>query len=180
MDFLHRHLAGLVARERVRVEHVRQMLQALLWPKFGYRKSMNFACITGIIGAILIGMVAIATFQVFLFFIAFSGLSYCMMMRQQLADMPDDDPDETDYSAAYEIEPGRKRSKLSRWSIRRAARRAQKLATEERREQQHIDAILAKVSAHGMGSLTWSEKRALKKATEHQRQRDLEMSRRQS
>jgi hypothetical protein len=125
-------------------------------------------------------MVAIATWNIFLFFIAYSGFATCMMMRQRLAEMPEDDLDETDYSAAYEIEPGRKRSKLSRWSIRRAARRAQKLAMEERREQQHIDAILAKVSAHGMGSLTWMEKRALKKATEHQRQRDLEMSRRRS
>jgi len=51
---------------------------------------------------------------------------------------------------------------------------------EARREQAHIDAILAKVSAHGMQSLTWLEKRALKKATEHQRQRDLESSRRSS
>jgi membrane associated rhomboid family serine protease len=43
----------------------------------------------------------------------------------------------------------------------------------EQREQADIDAILAKVSAHGMQSLTWFEKRALRKATENQRARDL-------
>ena len=40
-----------------------------------------------------------------------------------------------------------------------------------------IDQILAKVSANGMASLTWSERRALRKATEHRRKRDLELSR---
>ena len=44
-------------------------------------------------------------------------------------------------------------------------------------ERERIDRILAKVSAHGMHSLTWFERRALKKATEHQRQRVEELSR---
>jgi hypothetical protein len=153
-----------------------QMLQSLLWPKFGYGKSMRFSTVTGIIGAAVIGMIALATFNVFLFFIAFSGFTTCMSMRRQLADMPIDDFDQTDYSAAYE-NPGARR-KHSRWAIRRAAKRAQKLAADEHREQIRIDAILAKVSAQGMHSLTWSEKRILKKATEHQRERDLETSRR--
>lgn len=43
----------------------------------------------------------------------------------------------------------------------------------EQHEQAGIDAILAKVSAHGMQSLSWFEKRTLRKATEHQRARDL-------
>jgi membrane associated rhomboid family serine protease len=37
-------------------------------------------------------------------------------------------------------------------------------------EQRRIDQILAKVSASGMHSLNWTEKRALRKATERQRQ----------
>jgi hypothetical protein len=44
-------------------------------------------------------------------------------------------------------------------------------------ERARIDQILAKVSAEGMHSLTWFERRALKKATQHQRQRDLAMGR---
>ena len=38
--------------------------------------------------------------------------------------------------------------------------------------QASIDAILAKVSAQGMNSLTWLEKRTLKRATERQRKAD--------
>ena len=62
-------------------------------------------------------------------------------------------------------------------SARRAAKKEQRLAKEELAERVRIDAILAKVSAHGMQSLTWIEKRALHKATEHQRKRDLELGR---
>ncbi|HVT90436.1 MAG TPA: rhomboid family intramembrane serine protease [Tepidisphaeraceae bacterium] len=58
----------------------------------------------------------------------------------------------------------------SRW----AAKRAMKLARAEREERELIDRILAKVSAQGMHSLNWLERRALRKATEHQRQRDSE------
>ena len=47
----------------------------------------------------------------------------------------------------------------------------------ERDEQADIDAILAKVSAKGMQSLSWRERRTLKQATERQRQRDLELAR---
>jgi hypothetical protein len=58
------------------------------------------------------------------------------------------------------------------------ARRQQKQQALERAEQQQIDAILAKVSAKGMNSLTWLEKRTLRRATERQRQRDLARARR--
>jgi hypothetical protein len=50
---------------------------------------------------------------------------------------------------------------------------AKKRAAAEQHEQAQIDAILAKVKEKGLHSLSWWEKRALKKATERQRQRDL-------
>jgi membrane associated rhomboid family serine protease len=60
--------------------------------------------------------------------------------------------------------------KLSRKYERR--RRLRELEYE-REEQERVDAILAKVSQHGMHSLTWLEKRTLRKATEHQREREM-------
>jgi Zn-dependent protease len=149
-----------------------QMLQALLWPKFGYYKSMNFACITGIIGAVILAAVGLATRSLWVMFIAISGFYTCLQMRRALrAAGPEEFADTTDYSAAYEQPERRKRP--SRW----AAKRALKLAHAERRERIMVDQILAKVSAHGMHSLTWMERRALKRATEQQRRRDAEMSR---
>src|SRR4029450_12266161 len=47
----------------------------------------------------------------------------------------------------------RKQSRFSKWKAARAKRRAESEAAAERSEQVQIDAILAKVSAHGMQSL---------------------------
>jgi Zn-dependent protease len=150
-----------------------QMLQAILWPHIGYFKSMNLSCIVGMIGAALGGMVALATLNIGLAILAAFGFLYCLNLRRALlAAGPEEQNDLTDYSAAYEPDaPARRRDS------RRAQRRAAKLAKQEATEQQRIDQILAKVSAHGMHSLSWWEKRTLKQATERQRHRDLERSR---
>jgi Zn-dependent protease len=149
-----------------------QMVQAILWPWVGYYKSMIFACVTGMVGAVLVFAVGLARIDLFLMVLAMMGFYYCMQLRRQLiANGPEEFADTTDYSAAYEQPERRKRP--SRW----AAKRALKLAHAERRERIMVDQILAKVSAHGMHSLTWMERRALKRATEQQRRRDAEMSR---
>jgi membrane associated rhomboid family serine protease len=57
-------------------------------------------------------------------------------------------------------------------------RRRQREVTGERDEQEAIDRILAKVHNQGMNSLSWSERRTLKRATERQRQADLARARR--
>jgi hypothetical protein len=48
----------------------------------------------------------------------------------------------------------------------------------EQREQEQIDRILEKVHVSGMNSLSWAERRTLKKATDRQRQRDNARARR--
>jgi membrane associated rhomboid family serine protease len=64
-------------------------------------------------------------------------------------------------------------------STRRYERsRVRRRVEQDRAEQEMVDHILEKVSVHGMNSLTRGERKALKKATEHQRERDLEASRR--
>ncbi|HTL30694.1 MAG TPA: site-2 protease family protein [Tepidisphaeraceae bacterium] len=160
-----------------------QLLQSILWPWMGYHKSMMLTLNIGLVGSVLMFMVGIATFGsigggLLLMLIAGSCFLNCLQMRWMMqAAGPEDEGDGIDYSAAYEIDPARKAKKkpLARWSVKRAAKKAQRVAKEEQNERAHIDAILAKVSAHGMQSLTWLEKRALHKATEHQRQRDMEL-----
>jgi membrane associated rhomboid family serine protease len=56
-------------------------------------------------------------------------------------------------------------------------RRVQRLVEADRVERERVDTILQKVSASGMNSLTYGERRTLKKATEHQRKRDAELAR---
>ena len=152
-----------------------QMLQAVLWPKFGYYKSMMFACITGMIAAVIAAMLGLATGQLLLMILAIMGFLTCLNMRRQLqaAGPWAFDENEGLYAAAYQPVT----TKPTRAS-KSAARRAEKERAAERAEQEKIDAILAKVSAHGMNSLNWWEKRTLHNATERQRKRDLARGRR--
>jgi Zn-dependent protease len=147
-----------------------QMLQAILWPKMGYYRSMMLSCQIGMGGAVVVGLYGIVGGHLVLAVLAVMGFMTCLNLRRQLQAagpfMAAEDEDTTDYSAAYE-QPARPKPP-SRTAVRRAA----KVAEAERAEQQEIDQILAKVSATGMHSLTWGEKRALKRATENQRKRD--------
>ena len=153
-----------------------QILQALLWPKFGYYRSMNFACVTGMIGAGFLFAWGLVGGSLLLLLIAVFGFITCLNIRRQLqaegpwAFQEEDGADFTASLYAKDLDTP-KRKHLSK----RVLRRAQKREAAEAAEQAHVDAILAKVSAHGMHSLTWFERRALKRATERQRKRDVEL-----
>ena len=86
------------------------------------------------------------------------------MTRQQ-----SEEDDEVEFATAYEKPVIPRRRKINR----RAIRRARKAAMELRVEQERLDAILAKVSKFGLVSLTWKERRILKKATERRRRAEL-------
>lgn len=152
-----------------------RMVQSILWMFTGYYRSMMISCTVGIFGAAAAGVYALAFGRIGLFVLAGFGAYYCYQLRRSLQYAgPGEMADQTDYSAAYDINAGRPKMK-SRRAIHKAAQRAKKLQQQEEAERERIDAILAKVSAHGMNSLNWFEKRALRKATEHQRQRDQEL-----
>jgi stage IV sporulation protein FB len=155
-----------------------QMLQSILWPIIGYFKSMHFACVTGMVGAVALVIFGLYhQFNTLLVCTGIIGFLYCRSRLGQLKEMGAEEyaleNEGIDYSASLRPDvPVRKRRRANRWAIRRLRRQAQREAAE----QQLIDTILAKVSAHGMHSLTWSERRALKRATERQRRRELEPS----
>jgi Zn-dependent protease len=157
-----------------------RILQAILWAKLRYYRATLVTCVVGMIGSVLMAMYGIAVFSsgfgLILIFIGASCFMYCYQLRAQLkaAGPWEFDDDGIDYSAAtWQPEsPARKHKKLSR----RAKRRLRKQAEREENEQSRIDMILAKVSAKGMQSLTWGERRALRKATERQRRQEIEVS----
>lgn len=60
-------------------------------------------------------------------------------------------------------------------SPRRSAGRWQRRQQQIAREQEQVDRILAKVHEKGINSLNWLERRTLRKATEHQRQRERQV-----
>lgn len=146
-----------------------RLLQSALWKPLGYYKSMLYSVTIGIGGAALMFIWGLITVQLLLAFVGVSCFLTCLNLRQQLlAGGPWAFQDEdTDYSAAQ-------------WNPKASAaeddaetRRAQKRAAQEEAEQRKIDAILEKVHQKGMHSLNFLERRALKQATERQRQRTL-------
>jgi hypothetical protein len=137
------------------------LLQSLLWPFLGAAGALNVTCIIGMVLAV--PMFALALKAGSLFGLIFWGLlfSSSYTARTQMATAGEEEYATSFYSGTGP--EGRVRS--GRWTQRKNAR----AQANRRKLEQKIDAILAKVSAHGMHSLTWSEKRTLKKGSERLR-----------
>lgn len=150
-----------------------QLLQTILWKPLGYYKSMLVAVTIGIGGAILLALWGFSIGSALTVIVAINCLLTSVPLRAQLkaAGPWAFQEEETDYSAAQwrpeKVNPGAAKKAA------KAAALAEQEAADERAEQAKIDKILAKVSAQGMHSLNFMEKRTLKTATEKQRQREL-------
>ncbi len=151
-----------------------QMLRAALWGKFGYYRASKFASITGMIFAGLLALWSLVSGSFLSLMIAIIAFMTCLNLFRQLRAAGPwgfSEMDEPNWGGGVAVGKTRKRHTTSR-----VMRRARKLEEEAVVEQQHIDIILAKVSAKGMQSLTWFERRALHKATQRQRDRDHELT----
>ncbi|MGA3066749.1 MAG: site-2 protease family protein [Tepidisphaeraceae bacterium] len=152
-----------------------QMLQAILWPIVGHARSMVIAVTTGLFGSGAMALFGLISLNIN--FIILGGCLFYICYQQRLALRESAGDDWSDGSEFSESLFGRKEPGKPRRGNRRAIKRARKIARQEAAERHKIDAILAKVSANGMHSLNWFERRALRKATERQRRHSIEMSR---
>ncbi len=142
-----------------------RIAQACLWSRLGYAASMRLAVRLGYVGAIALGAMGLVMGNFMLVFIALFGGVTCYVTHRQLAftqEMMGFAPDE--YAENLYDAPARERQSSPR-RRRRAARRAALL----RQESNRVDAVLKKIAESGMRSLTWAEKRLLKKATKSKR-----------
>jgi hypothetical protein len=148
--------------------------QSILWPKLGQWKAVRVVCLAGMILAVpffMLSLVTLNPFGMIMFALIFAD---CYRRRQALAMagpgvMDEDEGPSYNYMDTPTSHSSGKKSLRRRWfgnSLRKKAR-------AEQAEQAKIDAILAKVKEKGLHSLTWWEKRTLRKATERQRQQDL-------
>jgi Zn-dependent protease len=142
--------------------------QSILWPKFGVWKATLITCMAGMILSVPFFGLALFGWDFLGMAVWFLIFADCFQRRRMLtAAGPSAMEEEVTYNYMDTADPRRKRGK-KRW-----AAAARKRARAEQAEQARIDAILDKVKERGLHSLTWGEKRALKKATERQRERDL-------
>lgn len=144
--------------------------QSILWPFLGQRKSGMVTCIAGMVLAVPLFLLMLYGFNILgmlMFALIFAD---CYKRRQMLASvgegMEEDDGPSYNYMDTPEPRSPKKRKK--HWF-----NAARKRAKKDQAEQAKIDAILAKVKEKGLHSLSWWDKRTLKKATERQRQHDM-------
>ncbi len=135
-----------------------RIVQALLWMRTDYRRSMGVAVTTGFAAAIVLGVVALTLNEIMLLGVALFGGIVCYLEKRRLQFTQEDLG-----FAGYDFSKGY--TGLDDEKEDPAAKRAEK--AEERREQEtsEVDRILAKVSTEGMESLTLKERRVLKRAT---------------
>lgn len=156
-----------------------RLLQAWLWTSRGQRSSIEIACGTGMIGAILIGLVALFTEQPWLpLLIAVYGYMECWQTRRRLR--------ESEYllQSGFSVEdpyglglPGEEERRdpqpgfFARRRARKAAEFEERRRKEETEHQEAVDRILRKVSLTGLSSLTPQERKVLERETQEQRSR---------
>lgn len=153
-----------------------RIVQAWLWPRKGFESSMMIATGTGMIGAIIIGLVAIFQKESWiLLMIAVFGYVTCWQQRKILKEMgPMEAGFGADYSTGYtfggEDEAGERKPGF--FARRRARKLALRLAGERTRREERVLAVeeaLRQVSVSGLASLTPKQRRLLEEETQRQR-----------
>lgn len=138
-----------------------RMVQGLLWKRKGYVAATNMAVITGFAGAIVLGVFAAVAGRTLLLAIAIFGGWACYVERKRL--FADEELAAAgyarvgDFDASAPSEP----DEPSRAELKRRER--------AEREQAELDRILAKISDHGMASLTRREKATLARMSKNKR-----------
>jgi Zn-dependent protease len=148
-----------------------RMLQAVLWPMIGNFRSTLVEANVGLMGSILLGLMALACQS---WLVAMAMMCCCFQAYQRRMVLHESGPE--DWSESFDFSGsllGEEKPRRRRHLSRRVIRRARKIAQAEKGARDRLDEILAKVSVGGMQSLKWAERRALRKATaKHQRTED--------
>lgn len=147
-----------------------RILQALLWPKVGYVRSMRYAVRTGYVGAIGLGIMGFVIGNVMLVCIAIFGGITCYITHRQLQFTQETLGFESDdYSASLH---GPDEDDAARAGPTRRERAKQRRARRELEESIAVDGILQKIAARGIESLSGAEKRRLRRATRRGQDQD--------
>ena len=157
-----------------------RMLQAGLWPWFGYRQATLYAVFTGFgVMFFLILLALIVSQGVLVLLLAFFVYSACKQEWLMLESGGEDSLFGYDFSQGYtslekETPPAPRKKPPSVWQRWLERRRQEKQRRDEERriaDERRMDELLQKIAAHGKGSLTDEETRFMKRVAERYRNR---------
>jgi Zn-dependent protease len=149
-----------------------RMLQALLWRRIGYARSMHLTVRAGFFGAVALLILGFVSGAMMLAMIAVFGGITCWVTLKQLQytqtemGLEGGEYAESLWGTGSGEEP---RPRRPSWRQRRASRRAEQDNARTEQEAAAVDDILRKIANTGMESLTPGEQRRLKQATRRTR-----------
>jgi membrane-associated protease RseP (regulator of RpoE activity) len=146
-----------------------RILQALLWPRIGYARSVRYTCRAGFCGAIALVVLAAVTMNMSLFAIGLFGGFTCLTTLRRLneteAMLGFEDSEGSSFAASAQM---RESDEERREREAERARKA-KAVEDEARQAAEFDRILDKIRVEGMQSLTAAERSVLQRETEKRR-----------
>jgi stage IV sporulation protein FB len=161
-----------------------QVLRSWLTTRMGMGMGTEVAIRIAIAVAVVIGVADLIFFSnLILLTLAFLIVILALQESYQMqsAESYDDSFMGYDFSQGYTslersdgARPERRIGLLARWLARRRADRQRRLLDLEQQTEKQLDAILAKVHERGLTSLTPSERRLLKRASNRYRSKDSE------
>jgi Zn-dependent protease len=162
-----------------------RMFQAALWPRLGYRESMQIAVFVGFVVMFIVGIFSLVTIPNELLWLCLAMYIYfaCKFEWLKLEHSGEDSLFGYDFSQGYtslenstereqvERPRRRKQSFWQRFWQRRAARRMQREQQNQLLEEQRMDQLLEKIQREGKHALTEEEQRFLKRVADKYRNR---------
>lgn len=148
--------------------------QSLLTPRAGVYRAIRYTCMAGMVLSVPFAILSLMGRNIFGVIVWVLIFASCYQRYKMAGAAGPGVVEEEfgggtyDYMGHGDERPSKKKKRSGWW-----AKNARKKAMQDQAEQEKIDRILEKVKNHGLHSLTWWEKRTLRKATERQRQRDL-------
>ena len=154
-----------------------RILQAWLWPRKGFGRSMEIATATGMVGAIGIFVVGVFLEDRWLLFgIAAFGYYTCWRARRMIREQSEYAAADVgiDFGQGYSFfdhngEEERRPGFFERRRRRRAEQRAERARRRQEQHQKAVEEVLRKVSVAGMDSLSHHERHILQEETKRQR-----------
>jgi Zn-dependent protease len=152
-----------------------RVLQAGLWPRFGYYQATKIAIYSGFVVMVLIGLFSIIYREPMMAFLAVFIFLACAVEYEMLESAHEDSLFGYDFSQGYtslekdDAPPPPKPKKqnfIQRWLAQRAAKRALQEQEEREAEDRRMDELLEKIQKHGKQSLTDEEQRFLKRVSD--------------
>jgi stage IV sporulation protein FB len=151
-----------------------RMLQATLWPRFGYRSAMRTAIFVGFLVMFIAG--AYALIQEELMVLCLAGAIYVACKHEWITlEMGGEESlFGYDFSQGYTSlerdQPAPQRKKrpnfVQRWLQRRAAKKLQRQQEQQEADERRMDELLDKIAREGIQALTDEENRFLKRVAE--------------